>query len=150
MTSNIDDTDMKVLDALKENSRATVREISKKIDMPITTVHNRLKKLKIQGIIKKFTIEPDYEKLGKGVTAFIFTVVDHERIGQAKNSIEDFKKTIHQLPEVEKVFALTGDIDWMLLVRVGSIKELDDFLLRKLRAIKGVVKSTTQIVLEED
>ena len=150
MTANIDDIDIKVLYGLKENSRATVREISKKINMPITTVHNRLKKLKNQGIIKKFTIEPDYEKLGKGVTAFIFTVVDHESIGQAENSIEDFKKTMHKLPEVEKVFAVTGDIDWMLLVRVGSIKELDDFLLRKLRAIKGVVKTTTQIVLEEN
>ena len=53
----IDKIDLMVLEALKDDSRATVRTIAKKINKPITTVHNRIRKLKNDRIIKKFTIE---------------------------------------------------------------------------------------------
>jgi DNA-binding Lrp family transcriptional regulator len=149
MTANFDDTDMKVLEVLKENSRATVRYISKKINMPITTVHNRVKKLKKEGI-KKFTIEPDYERLGKGILVTVYASIDHEKLVQGESGIENLKKKLRGFAEIEKIYTVTGDIDLILLVRVANIKELDEFLVKKLRNIKGVQKTTTQIVLEED
>ena len=143
-------TDFRVLEELRKNGRATVREIAKRINEPITTVHNRLKKLKKEGVIKKFTIEPDYEKLNKPILAFVFISIDHEKLLETKNGLENLKRQLRKFPEIEKTFAVTGEIDLALFVRVASIKELDEFLIKKLRNIKGVQKTTTQIVLEED
>ena len=147
MTAEIDNTDAKVLEALKENGRATVREISKELRIPITTAHNRLKKLIKYKIIKKFTIEPDFEKLGKGVLAIVFTSLNHEKL---ENDLSGLKKKLHGFEEVVKVYVVTGEIDLILIVRVANIKELDALLTRKLRNIKGILKTTTQIVMEEE
>ncbi len=145
----IDNIDLKVLEALKEDSRATVRDIAKRVNMPITTVHNRLRKLKKWQVIKKFTIEPDYEKLNQPVLALVSAVIDHEKLLDSRNGIESLKRKLKGFAEVERVLALTGDVDLILFVRVASIKELDQFLVKKLRYIAGIVKTTTQIVLEE-
>tara|TARA_Y100000310_G_scaffold295961_1_gene327808 strand:+ start:10713 stop:11156 length:444 start_codon:yes stop_codon:yes gene_type:complete len=145
----IDKIDLMVLEALKDDSRATVRTIAKKINKPITTVHNRIRKLKNDRIIKKFTIEPDYEKLDQPVLALVSAVIDHEKLVDNKNGIESLKKKLNGFPSVEKIYALTGDVDVVLFVRVASVKELDQFLVKELRYIKGIVKTTTQIVLEE-
>lgn len=149
MMNEIDEVDLKVLEALKENSRATVRDVAKKIKAPVTTVHNRLKKLTKEGVIRCFTIVPDYEKLGKSILAFVFASIDHEKLVDNKQGIEGLKKQLRTFPEIEKVYAVTGEIDMIMLVRIGSIKELDDFLIKKLRNVKGVQRTTTQIVLEE-
>jgi DNA-binding Lrp family transcriptional regulator len=145
----LDVIDEKVLEALTQDSRATVREIAKKINAPITTVHNRLRKLRKGGVIKRFTIEPDYEKLGKGILVFVYASIDHEKLVESAHGLNMLKKKLHSFPEIKKIYAVTGDVDIVMLVRVGSIKELDAFLIRKLRNIKGITNTTTQIVLEE-
>ncbi len=144
-----DSTDISIIEALKDDGRATVRQIAKRLRLPITTVHNRLNKIKKDGIIKKFTAVPDYEKLGKGILAFVFASIDHEKLVDSKHGIESLKKQLRSIPEIEKTFAVTGEIDLILMVRIGNIKELDELLIRKLRNIKGIQKTTTQIVLEE-
>ena len=143
-----DTTDHKIIEALKEDGRSTVREVSKKIREPITTVHNRLNKLRKEGVIKKFTIVPDYEKLGKPISAFVFLNINHDKLD--KEGIEGMKKQLRSFPEVDKLFAVTGDVDFIVSIRIASIKELDTFLLRKLRSLKAIQKTVTQIVLEEN
>ena len=146
----IDALDLRVVDELKADGRATVREIAKRLNEPITTIHNRLNKLRKEKIIRNFTIEPDYEKLGKGVSAFVFASIDHDKLLDGKQGIESLKKQLHSFQEIEKIYAVTGEIDIVLFIRIGSVKELDEFLVKKLRSVKGIQKTTTLIVLEED
>ena len=149
MAAEIDETDVKVLEELRGNGRATVREIAKRINLPITTVHNRLKKLVKNKVIKWFTIELDHEKLGKGMLVLVSAITDHEKLVDSKQGLAWLKKQLHGFHEVEKIYAVTGSVDLVMLVRVASVKELDEFLIRKLRSIKGIMNTTTQIVLEE-
>lgn len=149
MVEKFDKIDVMVLKALMENGRATVREIAREINLPITTVHNRLNKLKKNKTIRKFTIEPDYEALDRGILVFISLGIDHSKLIEGGKGIEALKKQLHGLPEVEKIYAVTGGIDIIIMARVGSIKELDEFLLRKLRSIRAIKNTTSQIVLEE-
>ena len=55
----VDDKDRKILDLLKENSKLSTSKISKKLNLPITTVFHRMKKLEKNGVIKKYTIDID-------------------------------------------------------------------------------------------
>ena len=65
----MDSKDEKILEVLRENSRLSAQQISRKTLIPITTVHNRMKKLVTEGIIKKFTIDVNPVKIGKTLAA---------------------------------------------------------------------------------
>ena len=145
-----DNVDLNVIEELKRDGRATVRKIGKRLNLPVTTVHNRLKKLVKEGVIKHFTIEPDYEKLGKGISAFVFASIDHEKLVESRHGIEGLKKQLRSFKEIGKTYAVTGEIDLIIFIRIGSVRELDEFLVKKIRSVKGVQKTTTLIVLEED
>ena len=59
----IDEIDERILEALQENSRVSYRELAKNLEIPHTTVWTRIRKLRKRGIIKRFTIEVDEEKI---------------------------------------------------------------------------------------
>ncbi|MHB1867549.1 MAG: Lrp/AsnC family transcriptional regulator [Nitrososphaerales archaeon] len=65
------DKDGLILQKLRSDSSKSVSEIALELDMPRTTVQERIKKLVQSGVIKRFTVQTDYTKLGKPVTAFI-------------------------------------------------------------------------------
>ncbi|TET05970.1 MAG: Lrp/AsnC family transcriptional regulator [Candidatus Thorarchaeota archaeon] len=143
------DKDSKILALLKENSRMTTKEMSKELEMPQTTIHNRIKKLTKNGIIKRFTIEVDGKKIGKGLDAYILCTVSYRSTrGEKINQIE-VAQTIKELPEVEEVSIVTGDNDMIVKVAVKDVDALNDFVIFSLRDIEGVERTVTSVVLSE-
>ena len=67
---NMDDKDYAVLNVLRKNAKLSTKQIAKKTGIPITTVHNRIKKLESSGIIKGYTTILDNKLIGN-VIAFI-------------------------------------------------------------------------------
>ena len=147
--SIMDDKDEKILGLLRENSNLTTHQLSKKLLIPITTVHNRIKKLKEEGIIKRYTLELDNKKLGKTVAAFINITVDYRLLKQMKLSQYDLAKKIKQHESVEEAAMVTGGTDIIIKVRVKSIDELDYFVTKHLRNIEGIEKTQTMVILNE-
>ena len=66
MTYNLDDKDWKIINILKEHGDYATRQIAKKTLLPVTTIHHRIKRLKEEKIIRKFTIDLDPIKTEKG------------------------------------------------------------------------------------
>ena len=66
-----------ILSLLKENSKFSSREMSDKTGIPITTIHNRIKRLEEEGIIRQYTAVLDSKKLGKTIQAFIQITVTY-------------------------------------------------------------------------
>ncbi|MBI2658827.1 Lrp/AsnC family transcriptional regulator [Candidatus Woesearchaeota archaeon] len=145
----MDEKDEKILRILKENSKLTTHKISKKILMPITTIHNRIKKLEKEGIIKRYTIELDNKKIGKNIAAYIHIVVDYKLLKEIKMSQHELARKLKQNEFVEEAAMVTGGTDIIIKVRVKDIDELDDFVTKKLRNIDGIEKTQTMIVLNE-
>ncbi|MFW9843524.1 MAG: Lrp/AsnC family transcriptional regulator, partial [Candidatus Thorarchaeota archaeon] len=75
--AKIDEKDFKILELLRENARMTTGELSKKIGIPQTTIHNRIKRMRENGIIKRFTVDVDRKKIGKNVVAYILCSVSY-------------------------------------------------------------------------
>ena len=146
---DLDEKDLRVLDELKENAKRTTSQISKRVNLPITTVHNRIKKLEKLGIIKRYTVELDYKKLDKPMTAYVMVQVIYMLPSGIKVMQEDVAKEIKGLPGVELVELLTGGTDILVKVRVKDVDELNDFIIRKLRKIEGVDKVQTSVVLSK-
>ena len=81
----IDEKDQKIIELLQEHGDYTTRQIAKHTLLPITTIHNRIKKLKQEGVIKKFTVELDYAQINKGLLVYILISVDLQLLKQKKH-----------------------------------------------------------------
>ena len=145
----MDKKDEIILKLLKENGKLTTQQISKKTLMPITTIHNRIKKLLREGIIKRYTIDLDNKKLGKSISAYIHIMVDYRLLKEIKKSQHELARKIKQHEFVEEIAIVAGGTDMIIKVRVKDIEELDDFVTKKLRNIGGIEKTQTMVILNE-
>ncbi len=143
----LNEKDIKILDILKTNAKLTTSQISKKTAIPITTVHNRIKKLEKLGIIKGYTVKIDYEKLGKPILTYILITVTYTSPNGKKISQQDIAKNIKKLKGVEEVNITAAGTDLILKARFADIKDMNDFVIDKLRKIEGVDKTQTIVVM---
>lgn len=144
----LDSKDFVILDALKENSSLSHREISRKTKIPLTTVHHRIKKMQKNGVIKKYSIELDWEKVGKSISAYVMVSANQQFAGK-KVFQQDITKQIRKFSSVETVDIVTGQTDILVKVRCKDVKDLDKFITQDLRSIDGVDKTVSMLVLEE-
>ena len=145
----MDKKDEKILELLKENSKLTTQQISKKTLIPITTVHSRIKKLEREGIINKYSLKLDHKKLGKNISAYVHIVVDYKSLKEIKMSQHDLAKKLRQYEFVEEAAMVTGGTDIIIKVRVKNVDDLDFFVTKYLRNINGIEKTQTMVILNE-
>lgn len=149
MTDLLDEKDLKILQLLKEDSSLSTRQIAKKTLIPITTIHNRIKKLKKNNYIKNYTVKLDYKKLGLGFLAIILVNCDYKSLRETKKDQHQLVKEISKMHEVENVDIVTGGTDLVVKVRVKDVQEYDNFLLKKFQKINGIDKTQSLIVIHE-
>lgn len=149
VSDKIDGIDLKVLEAIMKNAKLTSKDISKKTLVPITTVHNRIKKLENLGVIKGYVPILNHYKLGKTLAAYIAVTVGYNTLRLNKTTQHDLAENIRKNPVVEEVSMISGVYDMMVKLRVQDIKELDDFVTIYLRNLKGVSKTQTMLILHE-
>ncbi len=150
MEAKLDKKDMRILEILKERGDLTVRQIASRSLLPITTVHHRVKRMKSLGIIKRFTIEVDHKKTGKGLGAYVLVTIDSKYLKGFRRSQHDLVKDLKALEFVEKADIVTGTIDIVLLIRVRDVEELDKVIVEKLRDIQGIESTQTLVILREN
>jgi len=136
----MDDIDLAILRSLIKNSRITLSQMSKEIDVPDATISNRLKKLESQ-IIHRYTIILDWQKTGLEITSIIIIQTESDKHGFVKEMLS-------RLEEVSEVYSVSGEYDILIKVWVKSIEELNDLIDTKIRSIDGVEDLTEMIVLE--
>jgi len=144
----MDDKDEQILALLKENSKLRTHQISKKTRIPITTVHNRMKKMESDGIITNYTININHKKLGKSLLAFILATVNYAVPSGHSISQESVAKKVKTLG-AEEVLIVTGGTDLVIKIRTSDIDELNTFIVDKLRTVEGIDKTQTMMVLNE-
>jgi DNA-binding Lrp family transcriptional regulator len=145
----LSEKDKKILDMLKRNCKLTTKEISEKTGFPITTVHNRIKRMEEEGIITGYTAVIDERKIGKKLKAFIQISVTYTTPSGKHVSQEDLAKKIYVLPEVEQCYIMTGSTDILISVVVADVEELNHFVINKLRDMEGVQNTLTGVVMND-
>jgi len=137
----MDITDAKILECLKQNGRETASEISKRVNLSIPAVSERIRKLEDSGVIEKYLVKLSRSKLGYKLLAVIFVNIDDT------GNVSAFRDAIVKYPEVIECHHMAGEYDYMLKVLLADTDELEDFLSSRLKSIRGVQKSNTLIVL---
>ena len=143
----LDEKDKQILEVLKEHADYPTRKIAKLTLLPITTVHNRIRKLKEKKVIKRFTVELDHGKVEKGFLVYVLVQVSLPLLKQKKKSQYDIAKEIKKFYFVERVDIITGGADLIAIVRVKDVEEYDQVLLKKLQLVEGVEKTQSLVVI---
>ncbi len=144
----LDDKDREIINELISNSRQTVGKLSKKLGMPPTTIHNRIKKLEKEKLILNYTVNLDYKKMGRPIMAFIGIDINYNVEGKKIKQVEVAEK-IKALTGIQEVTILAGGMDIVAKVLAPDIDELNTIVTEKLRNIDGVDKTQTMIVLKQ-
>ena len=136
----MDDVDTAILRSLIKNSRISLSQMSKEIDVPDATISNRLKKLENE-VIKRYTVILDWQKIGLDITTIIIIQTESEKH-------ESVKEELSKLNEVSEVYSVSGEYDILIKVWVQDIEELNKLMNTKIRSIDGVEDLTEMIVME--
>jgi DNA-binding Lrp family transcriptional regulator len=136
----MDDLDTAILRSLIKNSRITLSQMSKEIDVPDATISNRLKKLE-DDVIKRYTVILDWQKIGLDITTIIIIQTESEKH-------ESVKEELSKLDEVSEVYSVSGEYDILIKLWAHDIEELNQVMNTKIRSVDGVEDLTEMIVME--
>jgi len=141
----LDRIDLRLLNALQENGRATNLELAEAVNLSPAQTLRRHRRLEEIGLIRRYETRLDPASLGLNVVAFIQVTMERGHIRE----LGRFVKLIGELPQVLECFSVTGDIDYMLKVVEKDLKSLSSFLLDTLMRIPGVSAVHSIVCLDE-
>ena len=139
---DLDETDRKILKKLLKDARTPYEEIARELIISGGTVHVRINKMKEAGIITGSKIKIDFSMLGYEVTSFI---------GVNLTSAKDYARALEKLKtfeEITDIYYTTGQYSLFIKVVTKSTKELHQFLLEKIQALKEIQSTETFISLD--
>lgn len=149
----LDSKDLAILKLLQRNARITVKEISEKIHLSTTPVHERIKRMEESGVIKQYVTLVDQNKVGLNLMVICYVSLKEH----SKNAGVKFIKNINELNEVIECYSISGEFDFMLKVICKDMNAYYDFHVNKLSQqenmgnvqsvfVMGVIKETHQVL----
>lgn len=141
-----DSAERELLRALQLDSQPSLRELSRQLGLPISTVHEKIKRLERDGYIKGYVALLDEKKLGYAVTGIVLVSVTYS--GDKTVSQKAIAEKIAKLPNVQEVHIITGDWDLAVKVKATGIDTLGTLVTEKLRNIHGVGKTLSMVAYE--
>lgn len=138
----IDNLDKSILEALSLNARIAYAELAKKFTVSAGTIHVRIEKMKIAGIIEGTKVVLNEKALGYDVCCFIGINLKH-----AKDYPDTIKK-LEALEEVVEAYYTTGNYSIFIKLMTRSIDHLQATLINKVQAIEAIQSTETLISLQ--
>ena len=140
-----DAIDKKLLELLQIDSKQTNKELSSKLNLSITAVYERIKKLENNGVIDKYVALINKEKIDKAFVAFC-----HIKLMQhSQEFVTRFEKEVVKIDEVVECYHISGDYDYLLKVHVSDMEEFRDFMVKKLTTISHIGSTQSMFMINE-
>ncbi len=140
-----DKIDKKLLTLLQQDSKVTNKELSNKLNLSVTAVYERIKKLEKEGVISKYVALLKKEKIDKTFVAFChIKLVQH-----TQDYVIKFEKEVTSLAEVLECYHISGDYDYLLKVIVKDMEAFREFMVKKLTSISHIGSTHSMFVINE-
>ncbi len=137
----MDKIDIEILACLKENARMKASDISKRINLSVSAVIERIKKLEANNTIEKYTITLNQKQLGNDLIALMEVSLEHPKY------YDVFADMVKSTESIQSCYYLTGEYDFMLKIFTDSSDSLEK-LHRKIKSVSGVQSTRTHFVLK--
>ncbi|EAA3763072.1 winged helix-turn-helix transcriptional regulator [Salmonella enterica subsp. enterica serovar Newport] len=141
----LDAWDKNILTLLQRDNRLSQREIAEQVNLSPSAVNRRIAALEEAGIIKGNISLIDAGKVGRPVTIVVQVVIENERF----NLLEEARQRFVSCPQVQQVYYVTGDFDFLLVLNVRDMAEYET-LTRELFFSSGNIKSFKTIVVMQN
>ncbi|MDF0720479.1 MULTISPECIES: Lrp/AsnC family transcriptional regulator [Chryseobacterium group] len=142
---NLDVKDRQLLNLLQENSKRTTKSLAAELNLSVTAVFERIKKLEKQQVIGSYVAMVNRQKVDRD-----FLVICHVKLIQhSKEYITQFEREICRFPEVLECFHVSGDYDYILKIIVKDIAEYRDFMVTKLTNLQHIASTQSAFMIKE-
>jgi len=139
LSATLDETDVRILQALLKDGRATYRSIAKSLALSTPTIQARVRKMRSTGLLKGVTPLLDADKLGSNITSVMMADVDLQQI-------DSICQTLSELDEVREIYLTTGDHNLILKISVYDVSELQELAQQKLAGIQGLKIASSYVL----
>ncbi len=136
----LDKTDEYILRALQRDCRIPLQEIAKRLGIPKSTIHYRIRRLEGEGVLEGYYAKVNAADLGYDYLAIVLVRAKygpgyHEKVG----------RKLARLPGVWAVYYVLGDIDFIVLMRAA---DRDDYMrkLERISSMSDIERTSTQVV----
>lgn len=138
----VDRKDRKLLSILLLNSREKLVDLAAALDISVTAVNKRLRKLEKMGIIRRYSVNLDFTKLGFGIIALVRMAIEPAKRNDVINELKKVRNIL-------EFYEVSGDYDIVAKVIARDIDEYRDRVLMRLSKIDGIKKTSSMIVMGE-
>lgn len=141
----LDQIDRKLLKLLQSDSKQTNKAIALQLDLSVTAVFERIKKLENNGVINKYVALVKKDKVDKTFVAFC-----HIKLSKhLQDYVIQFEKEVNKLTEVIECHHISGEYDYLLKVVVKDMEDFREFMVEKLTKIKHIGSTHSMFVISE-
>jgi len=145
----LDTKDVEILKFLQEDCKKSIKEVSRRIGSPITTVYAKIKRMENLGVIENYKTVLNAKKIGKGTIAFIFVSFGYHSFETEKTLDQrEIAKKIAKFPEVQELHLITGDWDILIKIKAKDVDDVGKFVVDRLRKIEGIEKTLSCMVYD--
>ena len=138
-TRRLDRIDLALVTALQEDGRLRLEDLARRVELAPSSVHDRLQRLRREGVIRRWTITVAPEALGLTVLALVGI--------RASLPCSQLLEALAQFPEIEEFHSVAGRLSFILKLRASSTEHLLE-LIEQLKQIRGIESTETTIVLK--
>jgi len=141
MLDELDAIDLKLLHLLQDDGRANWTALGRALRLTPPAVADRAARLERRGVIRGYAARVNPAALGQALTAFIEVTLEHPRARAA------FLKGVTRQAAILECHHIAGSFDYLLKARVTSTASLEQLITGVLKAVPGVARTRTTIVL---
>jgi Lrp/AsnC family transcriptional regulator len=142
---NLDETDKKILELLQEDAQLTLKDMANQINLSLTPVHDRVKRLEKEGYIEKYVALLNKKKVGNHLTVYCQVTL----VKQTIDLSDAFNEAILQLPEVVECSFVSGTFDYFLKVVLPDMESYHNFHQKKLSILPQVALINSFFIITE-
>ncbi|MDE5689101.1 Lrp/AsnC family transcriptional regulator [Duncaniella sp.] len=143
--ARLDDTDVKLLNALQRDAKTGTKELCELLNLSKTPVYERIHRLEKEGVITGYRATVDHNKVGLPLVVFCNVSLAEHNDEHFKQFIED----INLIDEVMECYSTGGIYDILIKVVLKDIEEYNRFVHERLTKVRGIVKIQSSFVLSE-
>lgn len=141
---SLDETDIRILRELQQNSRLTNKELAARIHLSTTPTFERTKRLEREGYIKLYTAIIDSDRIDRSFT--VYCSISFKQIN--RTLADQFREVVNEWDEVTECYNVSGESDFMMKVSVRGMKEYQEFILHKVGALDYISRVQSIFVME--
>lgn len=144
MQTTLDHIDLMILDELQKDGKQSIKKLAEKVNLSITPVHERIKKLEMSGVIENYVAVLNAKRLGKKLIAYCqVKLIRHQ-----EDLFKQFENYVSQLDEVLEASYMAGGYDFLLKLVLDDMEDYQKFVVHKISKLDIISNIQSAFVIQ--